>query len=194
MARQMEPSAVRERILETASKLFYADGVRAVGVDLIVAQSGVAKTSLYRYFPTKDALVAAFLEREDADFWRVWEEVARKHEGDARGELEAQVAWIVARVTRRGYRGCPQLNVANEFPAPDHPARAVAIAHKAELRRRLRQLAEAMDVARPRELADQLALVVDGAFVSGAVLGTKGPAHSLTSTVQALIAAAERAR
>ena len=60
---------VRERILETASALFYKQGVRAVGVDLVVEKAGVAKTSLYRHFGTKDDLVAAFLEREDQDFW-----------------------------------------------------------------------------------------------------------------------------
>ncbi len=63
---------VRDRILETASALFYKRGVWAVGVDLVVEEAGVAKTSLYRHFGTKDALVAAFLAREDQDFWGTW--------------------------------------------------------------------------------------------------------------------------
>ncbi len=68
---------VRERILGTASQLFYQEGTRAVGVDLIVARSGVAKTSLYRHFPTKDDLIEAFLRREDEDFWEHWDRPAK---------------------------------------------------------------------------------------------------------------------
>src|ERR1700733_8557230 len=133
---------VRERILETASALFYRRGVRAVGVDLVVEEAGVAKTSLYRHFRTKDDLIAAFLHREDEDFWKTWDETTQRHPSDAEAELEAQLKWIGERVSRPNYRGCPQLNVAAEFPDMDHPARAVATAHKRELRRRLRDLAE----------------------------------------------------
>jgi AcrR family transcriptional regulator len=186
----MESLAVRDRILETASTLFYNEGVRVVGVDLIVARSGVAKTSLYRHFPTKDDLIAAFLQREDEDFWRQWDAVSARHDGDPRAELDAQVASITKRVTRPGYRGCPQINVAAEFPATDHPAHAVAVAHKTELRRRLVSITTALGVPDPQTLADQLALVIDGAFVSGQVLGRSGPAPSLPSTVAALVAAA----
>ena len=75
----VEPAAdVRDRILDTASRLFYERGVRAVGVDLVVLEAAVAKTSLYRYFPTKDDLIVAFLEREDVDFWAQWDGVARR--------------------------------------------------------------------------------------------------------------------
>jgi len=183
-------ATVRDRILDTASTLFYEDGVRAVGVDLVVARSGVAKTSLYRYFPTKDNLVAAFLRREDEDFWAYWDASSVRHADNPRAELDAQVAWIAARVTRPRYRGCPQLNVAAEFPAADHPARAVAVAHKAELRRRLQRLTRRLGVTQPQDLADQLALVIDGAFVSGPLLGGKGPARQLPATVTALVDAA----
>src|SRR3546814_11864859 len=75
-------STVRDRILETASALFYRNGVRAVGVDLIVRESGIAKTSLYRHFATKDVLVAAFLKEEDGDLLRPWDAVAAKHFDD----------------------------------------------------------------------------------------------------------------
>lgn len=74
---------VRDRILETASELFYRRGVRAVGVDLVVEKSGVAKTSLYRHFGTKDELIAAFLKREDLDFWSTWDRVTEQHSDDA---------------------------------------------------------------------------------------------------------------
>ena len=107
---------VRARILETACTLFYQHGVRAVGVDLVVEKAGVAKTSLYRHFGTKDDLVAAFLKREDEDFWGTWDRVARQHGDDAATELDVHLGWIGERVGRPNYRGCPQINVAAEFP------------------------------------------------------------------------------
>lgn len=185
------PAEVRERILATASSLFYREGVRAVGVDLVVAEAGVAKTSLYRHFNTKDDLVAAFLEREDADFWRTWDEVAGGFPHDPQGELEAHLGWIGERVGRPHYRGCPQLNVAVEFPAEDHPARRVAVAHKRELRRRLRAIAERLQVPRPGELGAQLAVLINGAFVSSPIFAKGEATPVLLAMGKALVAGAK---
>lgn len=184
------PLDVRGRILETAADLFYRNGVRAVGVDLIVARSGVAKTSLYRHFRTKDDLVAAFLQREDQDFWSCWDSVARPLAANPQAELEAQLEWIGARISRPNYRGCPQINVAAEFSEPDHPARAVATAHKIELRRRLTVIAKRLRARRPEELASQLALIIDGAFTSGQLLAKEGATDVLLTAARALIAGA----
>jgi AcrR family transcriptional regulator len=184
---------VRERILETASALFYRRGVRAVGVDLVVEEAGVAKTSLYRHFRTKDDLIAAFLHREDEDFWQCWDNTTQRHPSDAEAELEAQLKWIGERVSRPNYRGCPQLNVAAEFPDLDHPARAVATAHKKELRRRLRNLAERLRAKRPDELAAQLSLLINGAFVSSQIFSADEATPILLASSRALIASA-RAR
>jgi AcrR family transcriptional regulator len=160
---------VRERILDTACTLFYQRGVRAVGVDLVVEKAGVAKTSLYRHFGTKDDLIASFLEREDADFWATWDRVATRHGDDAASELDAHLGWIGERVGRPNYRGCPQINVAAEFPDIDHPARKVAAAHKHRMRQRLKGIAERLGVARSDELAGQLSLLINGAFVSSQI-------------------------
>jgi len=189
-SRASEHASVRERILETASLLFYNHGVRAVGVDLIVEQAGVAKTSLYRHFRTKDDLVEAFLAREDADFWDTWDRAAEGHEDDAAAELVAQLDWIGERLERPNYRGCPQINVAAEFPDSDHPARRVAAAHKRELRLRLEKIAERLGAERPNELAGQLSLLVNGAFVSSQVLSPDEAIPLLRSTAQALVGAA----
>jgi AcrR family transcriptional regulator len=187
---------VRERILQTASTLFYQRGVRAVGVDLVVEEAGVAKTSLYRHFHTKDDLIAAFLAREDEDFWSCWNRVAKLnddlHKSDPARELEAHLEWIAERVGRPNYRGCPQLNVAAEFPDSDHPARRVATAHKQELRQRLRGIAARLGVQRPDELAGQLSLLINGAFVSSQVFSPGEAGPLLRATVDALIAAARK--
>ena len=189
---------VRDRILRTASTLFYQRGVRAVGVDLVVEEAGVAKTSLYRHFRTKDDLIAAFLQREDEDFWNCWNSVTELHKTgpvaktDPAAELEAHLDWIGERVGRPNYRGCPQLNVAAEFPDSDHPARRAASAHKQELRRRLKGIAERLGVKRPDELAGQLSLLINGAFVSLQVLSPGEAGPLLRATARALIAAARK--
>ncbi|MBX4967985.1 TetR/AcrR family transcriptional regulator [Rhizobium binae] len=185
---------VRNRILETASELFYKQGVRAVGVDLVVEKAGVAKTSLYRHFGTKDDLVAAFLEREDQDFWGHWDSVTAQHQDNARAELDAHLGWIGERVGRPHYRGCPQINVAAEFPEADHPARKIAEAHKREMRRRLKVIAEHLDVAAPDELAGQLAVLINGAFVSSQIFEPGEATPLLRRTAEALISTGEASR
>ena len=84
-------------LLRTASTLFYQRGVRAVGVDLVVEEAGVAKTSLYRHFRTKDDLIAAFLQREDEDFWSKWSRVTELRKANPVAELEAHLDWIAER-------------------------------------------------------------------------------------------------
>jgi AcrR family transcriptional regulator len=185
-----DSAEVRDRILRTASTLFYQRGVRAVGVDLVVEEARVAKTSLYRHFRTKDDLIAAFLQREDEDFWSCWNRVTELHQTDPVAELDSHLDWIGERVGRPNYRGCPQLNVAAEFPDSDHPARRVASAHKQELRRRLKGIAERLRVKRPDELAGQLSLLINGAFVSAQVLSRGEAGPLLRATARALIAAA----
>jgi len=183
---------VRDRILRTASTLFYQRGVRAVGVDLVVEEAGVAKTSLYRHFRTKDDLIAAFLLGEDEDFWNHWNSVTERHKTDPAAELEAHLDWIAERVGRPNYRGCPQLNVAAEFPDSDHPARKVAKAHKQELRQRLKGIAERLRVKRPDELAGQLSLLINGAFVSSQVFSPGEARPLLQATAHALLTAARK--
>ena len=180
---------VQQRILDTACQLFYAEGVRAVGIDLIIERAQIAKTSLYRYYRTKDDLVAAFLEREDREFWQQWDEAAAAHAPDAAAELDALLAWVGERVARPGYRGCPQLNVAAEFADPNHPARAISAAHRLEQRKRLAALCKRMGLKKPEVTASQLSLLVDGAFSSGSLLLGDGAGKVLRAAGRALVEA-----
>jgi AcrR family transcriptional regulator len=169
---------------------FPRDGIRAVGVDTVVAESGAAKTSLYRWFPTKDDLVAAFLEREHRDFFAHWDKVAAANEDRPRRELSEHLKWLAAYITGPRYRGCPFLNMAIEFPQAGLPGRIVAHKNKAELHRRFLTLAKAIKAKSPESLADQLVLLIDGAFANSQVLGKKGPARALVEGGEALIAVA----
>lgn len=175
------------RVLAAAARLFYAHGVRAVGIEWIVAESGVAKTSLFRHFHTKDDLIAAFLEREDREFWAQWDEVIGAAAGDPMRELMALLDWVGRRVSREGYRGCPQINVAAEFSDPDHPARRIRARHKEAMFERLKTLVSRIGPRHPEEVACQMALLMDGAFTSDGRLARIGATRILQSAARALI-------
>ena len=180
---------VRERILETAAEMFYRDGIRAVGIDAIIARSGVAKMSLYRNFASKDALVTAWLEERNRAFWQRWERAEGTCPDDPRAQLGAILDMVATRVTHPLWRGCPFLNTNTEFPEPDHPARAVILANKRAVRSRLHALGEAAGVRDPDLLAQQLQLLIDGAYAIGQSLGPNGPAQTVADAGRALIAA-----
>src|SRR5688572_28104064 len=121
--------SVRDRILSKARELFYREGVRCVGVDTVVAQSGVAKTRLYRWFPSKDQLIASVVEEEAKDRWSAWHRTAERCAGQPpRGRLRTHIAAIEKFVNSPKYRGCPFMNATAELPDPQHPARLIALA------------------------------------------------------------------
>lgn len=177
---------VHETVLQTASDLFYRDGVRAVGMNLIVERSGIAKTTIYRHFPTKDALVTAFLEREDHEFWQQWDEVIAPHAAAPRAALSALCNWVGARVSRDNYRGCPQINVSAEFSELQHPARKVAYRHKENMVSRLTVLCRQLNVSTAELRAQQIALLFDGAFMSSGRLYRSDAHHLLEDAVERL--------
>ena len=190
------PKPARDKVFEVAADLFYRKGVRAVGVEEIVKQAGVAKISLYRNFPSKDALVVAYLEDRSAAFLRQWNEAFDPYRDDPRAELRAIMAYLAHRTTQPGYRGCPFINFCSEFPDPSHPGRQVAQATKSEIRRRFALLAEALGAPRPQQLADSLLLLVEGAYAISQTLGggPDGPGAALVWAAEALVAAQLRRR
>lgn len=179
----------RLQALNVASSLFYKKGVRAVGMEEIVETSGIAKTTIYRHFPTKDALIEAFLEKEDAEFWRQWDEtVGSATTGIAK--LDALSDWIGSRVQRDAYRGCPQLNVAAEFADARHPARAIARRHKAEMVRRLATICAETGANPADRAAMQVALLLDGAFMNDGRLGTFDASGLIRDAIHRLVTTA----
>lgn len=180
--------SVRDRILNTARDLFYKEGARAVGVDTVVAKSGVAKTSLYRWFPSKDALIVAVLEQERKDRWAGWDKTAATSDPEPRARLRAHLNGVARYVSSSHYRGCPFMNIISAFPDPEHPARKLAIDEMEELRRRLRGLVDNIEgVKNPEALTEQLLLLVDGAFASAQALGKDGPQQHLVAAADALV-------
>jgi AcrR family transcriptional regulator len=160
-------ASARERILATASELFYHEGIRAIGVDTVVERSGVSKTSLYRLFESKDALISAVAAEQDRSFWAWWDRIEEQYADDPRALLDALLSGVANRVGRRAFRGCPFLNLATEFPDANHPGRVIARANKERMRARLATIIAKLGAVDPNRAAAQIALLIDGAYVSG---------------------------
>ena len=157
----------RERILATASELFYRDGIRAIGVDTVVERSGVSKTSLYRVFDSKDDLIAAFATEKDRSFWAWWDRTEKLHADDPRALLDALLSGIAKRIGHPTFRGCPFLNLVTEFPDDNHPGRVIARNNKEAMRGRLATIVARLGASDPERTASQIALLINGAYATG---------------------------
>jgi AcrR family transcriptional regulator len=183
------PPKAADRILQAATELFYRAGIRAVGVDDVVSRAGATKPSLYRSFPSKDELAAAYLRGYETKFWERFDAAVEAHPGDPRAQILEFLGGLGERAVTSDYRGCGLTNAAIEFPEKDHPARLVSQANKRRLRQRLTSMAEAMGAQNPSELGDGLLLLIEGAYVSGQLFGEGGPARSIAANAERLIGA-----
>ena len=157
----------RERILATAYDLFSRHGTRAVGVDRIIAESGVAKMTLYRNFASKDELILAFLARREEQWTRAWlqgEVEARADTGG--GRLLAIFDVFDEWFQRDDFEGCSFINVMLEVTELGHPVREAAVAHLAEIRTFLSGLAESAGVPDPDSFARQWHILMKGSIVA----------------------------
>ncbi len=183
---ETQPRPARERILDTAGRLFYRDGFLAVGVDTIIAESGVAKMTLYRHFSSKDELIAAYLERANTQFW-TWLDEATANVSEPLAKLIAMYDTITKVATSPQCLGCSFQGAALEFPSREHPAHQVALAHKEMVRERLQNLAEQAGLRDPASLANQLLMLMDGAWIASRMYGPQNPAVDLGRAVRALV-------
>lgn len=180
------PSA-RERILDAASVSFYREGIRAVGVDSVIADAGVAKATLYRHFPSKDALVLAFLERRDAR-WRAWfAEAVERSSPDPAGRPLAVFDALAEWFGSEDFRGCAFLNAAAEIADPAHPARDAVRRHEERLAEHLRAICAEAGLPDPEAAAADLFLLVEGAIVCALVEGGAAPAARARATAARLL-------
>jgi AcrR family transcriptional regulator len=182
-------SRVRDRIMQTASDLFYSRGIRAVGVDTIASEAGTNKMSFYRSFASKDELVAEYLRAEEREGWQWWDETVSEHAGNPRAQLESLFDVLVTNACKDGSRGCALANAAVEITEPDHPARPIVEQYKAEMRRRFRRLAHEMGAREADSLGDALMLLWEGSYLTLLTLGQHGPVEGAARAARALIAA-----
>lgn len=155
----------REHLLDTAFALFSREGFHAVGIDTVLAKAGVAKMTLYHHFKSKEALIAAVLERRAGE---IAAEIEAKVEakGSPRERVLAVFAWLDDWFREPGFHGCLFIKAAGEYPAKAELPRQAAVAFKQACQDLLEKLcADLKGVADPRALARQLALLVEGASV-----------------------------
>jgi AcrR family transcriptional regulator len=162
-----DPPSGRERVLATAYELFSRHGTRAVGIDRIIEESGVAKMTLYRNFASKNELILAFLERREAEWTRAWLQA----EVEARattpgGRLLAIFDTFGEWFARDGFEGCSFINVMLEVTDVGHPVRDAAIRHLATIRAFLAGLAAEAGVADPEAFARQWHILMKGSIVA----------------------------
>jgi AcrR family transcriptional regulator len=187
----MPAPPARERILETASGLFYARGIRAVGVDLIIAESGVAKATFYKHFPAKDDLVVAYLDKVDT-IWSAQLHSAARAAGEDPGEqLVGMFDALASACRREGYRGCAFINAAAES-VPGTPVHRRTVEHKDSVRDWVRDLATEAGAVDPAGLARTLTLLLDGGLADGALSADPRVADDAKESARVLVAAATR--
>jgi len=156
----------RERLLQTAARLFYEEGIQSVGVDRLVAEARITKATFYRHFPTKDDLVCAYVTRRDQQI-RTTADALTQRIHSPRDVLTTLVVELGNEVCAPGFRGCVFINAAAEYPDPDHPVRHAITEHRHWFRACLIQLLEATGHPDPGAAADTLVLLRDGAMTSG---------------------------
>jgi len=180
--------SAREHILKVASALFYAQGIHAVGVDTIVAQAGVAKTTLYHYFPSKDDLVNAYLMIHDQMLWQAWDAAMEQHPESPEQQLRDLFEALEAGIATPEVLGCAFLSAASEFPELGQSSHQVALVHKQKVKMRFQALAQAAGIVQAEQLAEQLLLLLNGAFASKRVFGSlESPTRQLAATANMLI-------
>lgn len=177
----------RERILETAMRLFYADGIRAVGIDRLIAESQVAKASFYRHFPSKDGLALAYLRRRH-ERWMAWFTGRLAARCAAEGFAMERVADVLAEwFAQPDFRGCAFINTLAEGSARGE-AISVVQSHKDELQDGLQVLARRCGHARAAQAGEDALLIVEGAIVrahmTGDAAAAAGTARRLLRRVQ----------
>jgi len=182
MERSSAKAAMQERILETADRLFYREGIRIVGVDTVAAKIGISKRTLYNYFPSKDDLIVAYLSRR----LRPIEESSLPPAEQILDDFDR----LERAMRRDGYRGCPFVNAVAELADPTHAAHQIAVAHKEKRRALFRKLLIQLEVANPDSLAIQLMILGEGAVAQALVHGDPKMARAAREAARVLLTAA----
>jgi AcrR family transcriptional regulator len=182
----------RDRILDNACRLFSEHGVRNVGLQQVIDETGCGKNLLYREFASKDELVLAWLARSQDTSRATTDEALAAHAGDPAAQLVALVRATADEVACPGYRGCCLRNTHAEFPDPDHPAHRLSAEYAAEIQGRLLDLATQAGARDPDALAKRVMLIVDGMITNASIFGGDGAAAEGVALAEEVVAAAVR--
>ena len=170
---------MKERILQTADKLFYLQGIRAIGVDTIAAEIGISKRTLYNHFPSKDALIAAYLERRFV--------AQRPSDKPPVEQILGTFDSLERRFAAKDFRGCPFVNAVAELGPADRAVKKIAVAFKESRRVWFRDRLNELGVADADALATQMVLLVDGSIAQDLVRDDPAMARAAKEAAKVLL-------
>lgn len=176
----------KKKLLDATERLIYAGGICATGMDLIVKSSGVARKTIYRYFRTKDELVAETLSKRD-ERWMRWFITESEKGGTPEGKLLATFDALEQWFFTPDFRGCAFINAAGEIGDASDPIRAVAKEHKVKLRNYLLQLTKEFGADNPEELASEFLILIDGAITVALVMNDREAARKAQQLARKLL-------
>lgn len=185
------PSAARIRLIDSATRLFYEEGIHAVGVDRIIEEADVTRATLYKQFGGKENLVLAYLRNEDEMLRALFAEAGGATDDPAQ-LVEAVIDGIAADIRLRHTRGCPFINAAAEYPDADGAVRRLIDEHREWFRSTLQAVAEGAGLEHPAEVAASLVLLRDAALVGGYLDGEERVGPAFERTARAVIEAHRR--
>ena len=181
-----KPTDTREKILATAEQLIYQNGIHAMGMDLLVKTSGVARKSIYRHFANKEDVASAALNERD-ERWMQWFRTESDKGETPRDRILNMFTVLKSWFESEGFRGCAFINTAGEVGDPEDPVRQIAKMHKQKLLDYALELSGQMGTEHPAILARQLLLLIEGAITMTYVMGDRNAADDAREMAKVLL-------
>ena len=180
----------RERLVDAALGRFYRDGFRNVGIDQVLGDVGISKTAFYKHFESKDDLMLAVLEKQNLWLQELLREVTSQRPAGSPADLLHRLFDVGDQIIASDdYQGCMFVNVAMEFPLAHEPAHCAAAAHKRAIEAIVTELAAQAGADVPEKLAQELCLIMEGAYVTRQVTGDPRTIEIARRVADAVIAA-----
>ncbi|QDT44103.1 HTH-type transcriptional regulator YjdC [Gimesia alba] len=192
MSKTHRPSSARKRILETAERLFYAEGIRSVGIDRVIAEAGVAKMTLYNHFSSKDELILEVLKYREEQFDLFMKQQMMEHQSRGLDPLKAFFAALKDWFECPDYRGCSFINATAELADPRHAASVFCTEHKRRFRDQLTEIIIETEGPKAAAVAPAISVLVEGAIVTSVSEGNSEAAQIAEEAAYMLIAKAKR--
>jgi AcrR family transcriptional regulator len=167
------PTGTRQRLVEAAIRRFYRDGFRSVGIDQILADVGISKTAFYKHFECKEDLLLAAMELQNKWLQETFRSMVRGRADTALGQLHAAFDVVEHIIASDEFQGCFFVNVVMEFPLPHEPAHVLASQSKQAIEELMHELSHEAGASDPRGLAQELCLLMEGAYVTRQITGNK---------------------
>jgi AcrR family transcriptional regulator len=186
--KEVGKSEARERLLNTATRIFYAEGIHSVGIDRIVAEAQVTRATMYRHFTGKEELVLAYLQQADRDL-RAQVEAAQAAEESGADKVRAVCRTITAGIRSPGFRGCAFLNAAAEYPDPKHPVHQAVLAHRQWFQETVTELLAQTGSAPAGPAGRHLVMLRDGAMASGCLSDPEPVCETFLQGVEGILQA-----